>query len=46
MDGAGTILKVLKDLKRKSIAIEKDKKCIVIIKIGWNNSYGVMQVGL
>ena len=46
MDGVGTINKVLKDLKRKSMAIEKDKKCIVIIRVGWNNSYGVMLVGL
>ena len=46
MDGAGTVLKVLKDLKRKGISIDKDKKCIVIIGVGLNNTYGVRLVGL
>jgi hypothetical protein len=30
MAGAGTVLKVSKDLKRKCIAIDKDKECMRI----------------
>ena len=32
MAGAGTILKVSRDLKRKCIAIDKDKECVEMMK--------------
>ena len=32
MAGVGTVLKVSKDLKRKCIAIDKNKECIEIMR--------------
>jgi DNA modification methylase len=32
MAGAGTVLKVSKDLKRKCISIDKDRECIEIMR--------------